>query len=70
MDPLATASIIYLVKCGFKKSKCRSNCSCRSHDLSFSEMYICDADEEGCYNVSQEPLLGIDDDKDVGDPLI
>ena len=67
-DPLAPASITQLVKCGCKKSNCRSNCSCRAQNLNCSEMCMCGADEEVCDNVSQEHPMGIDDDD--GDPSL
>ena len=69
MDPPATASITHLVKCGYKKDKCWSNCSCRSQNLSCSEICMCSADE-GCDNVSEEHAMGIDDDEHGGDPSI
>jgi len=56
--PPASASITKLVECGCKKNKCCSICSCRLQLRNCSEMCPCDADEDGCENVShdQNPL--------------
>ncbi|KAK2157490.1 hypothetical protein LSH36_190g02060 [Paralvinella palmiformis] len=58
MGPPVPASITHLVKFSCKKSKCRSSYSCRSQNLSCSEMSTCDADEEECDNVSQDLPIG------------
>lgn len=69
-DPPARATIIHLIKCGCKKTFCMSHCSCRSHNLNCTEMYLCGADKEVCANVSQGHLMGMDEDEDDGDPSI
>ncbi len=70
-DPPAPADITHLIKCGCKKTKCMSHCSCRSQYLNCSEMCMCGADEEVCSNTSQERPIGIDDDdEEDGDPSI
>ena len=69
-DPPAPAMITNLVKCGCKKTGCRSHCSCRSQHLNCSEMCLCGAEEDICSNISQT-VMGIDDDEeDEGDPSI
>ena len=40
-DPPASAAITNWVKCGCRKTNCRSHCSCRSQNLNCSEMCVC-----------------------------
>ena len=60
-DPPAPAAVIHMVKCGCKKSKCQSLCSCRSQNLNCSELCECGADDDACTNVDNGQMLGIDD---------
>ena len=62
-DPPAPGTITQLIKCGCKKSRCASHCSCRLNNLNCSELCMCGADEEVCANVRKE-LLGIDENED------
>ena len=59
----APGTITQLIKCGCKKSRCASHCSCRLNNLNCSELCMCGADEEVCANVRKE-LLGIDENED------
>ena len=40
-DPPAPAAITNLVKCGCRKTNCRSHCFCRSQNLNCSETCVC-----------------------------
>lgn len=71
--PPAPAAVSNLIKCGCKKTNCRTHCTCRSQGLNCSEMCNCGADEDVCSNTEQEKPLAIDDDEEedeISDLLI
>ena len=70
VEPPAPSAVIHLIKCGCKKNKCQSHCSCRSQNLNCSELCMCGADEEVCNNVSLGNILRLDEDEDEDDPSI
>lgn len=71
MEPPAPTAVTHLIKCGCKKSNCKSHCSCRSHNLNCSEMCMCGAEEDVCSNTNNGVLLGIDEnDDEESDPLL
>ena len=65
--PPAPEAVVELVKCTCWVSKCRQRCSCKTHNLTCTELCKCEGAEETCNNIVTGDILSDEEDEFDGE---